>query len=277
MYSDRQGKKAPMSILAAFAVPHPPLIIPTVGRGEERAIQNTIDAYNKVGETIAELAPELIIVSSPHATAYRDFFHISPGSHAQGSLVQFRSPSRIEVDYDEEFTTALSALCEQEKFPAGTSYERDKNLDHATFVPLWFINKFYTSYKIMRVGLSGLSANMHYHLGELINQTVEKLNRPAVYVASGDLSHKLLEEGPYGFAPEGPIFDEQITHMMDEGDFQGMLGFDESFCDRAAECGLRSFQIMAGALDGKKVKPKLLSYEGPFGVGYGVAQFIAEQ
>lgn len=30
---------------------------------------------------------------------------------------------------------------------------------------------------------------------------------------------------------------------------------------------------MAGSLDGKAVKPELLSYEGPFGVGYAVASF----
>jgi hypothetical protein len=31
--------------------------------------------------------------------------------------------------------------------------------------------------------------------------------------------------------------------------------------------------MMAGALDGKSVKSELLSYEGPFGVGYAVAAF----
>ena len=32
--------------------------------------------------------------------------------------------------------------------------------------------------------------------------------------------------------------------------------------------------ILAGALDGQAVEPELLSYEGPFGVGYGIASFI---
>jgi len=48
---------------------------------------------------------------------------------------------------------------------------------------------------------------------------------------------------------------------------------DPALCERAAECGLRSFQIMAGALDGLAVEAKLLSYEGVTGVGYGVATF----
>ena len=93
-------------------------------------------------------------------------------------------------------------------------------------------------------------------------------------IASGDLSHKLTHDGPYGFAPEGPVFDEQITEAMSRGDFMRLLSFDESFSDKVAECGLRSFQIMAGALDGKDVEAHLLSYEGPFGVGYAVASFV---
>lgn len=48
---------------------------------------------------------------------------------------------------------------------------------------------------------------------------------------------------------------------------------EPGFCKRAAECGLHSFQIMAGALDRTPVTSELLSYEGPFGVGYGVAAF----
>ncbi len=39
----------------------------------------------------------------------------------------------------------------------------------------------------------------------------------------------------------------------------------------------RSFAIMAGCFDGVKVKAERLSYEGPFGVGYGVCTFIPEQ
>ena len=179
----------------------------------------------------------------------------------------------LTTTYDEEFSSALSALAKDEGFPAGTSGQRDRKLDHATYIPLWFIDKYYSGYKTVRIGLSGFGPVEHYHLGQLIARCVEELGREAVYIASGDLSHKLKEDGPYGFAPEGPRFDEQITQAFAKGDFLRLLTFEESFADKAAECGLRSFQIMAGALDGKAIEPQLLSYEGPFGVGYGIASF----
>ena len=181
--------------------------------------------------------------------------------------------TQLTTYYDAVFAQALATLAAQEGFPAGTKHERDASIDHATYIPLWFVNKFYTDYKSVRIGLSGLTPLEHYHLGELIARCIETLGRRAVFIASGDLSHKLLNEGPYGFAPEGPIFDAQITKAFACGDFLQLLEFDEEFCDAAAECGLRSFQIMAGALDGKAIRPELLSYEGPFGVGYGVASF----
>ena len=264
-----------MALQAAFIVPHPPLIIPAVGRGKETGVQATIDAYDEVAQQIAALKPQTIVVTSPHATAYRDYFHISPGSSAQGDMRRFDArDTELSCRYDTELANRISTLAASEDFPAGTEGERDPSIDHATYIPLYFINKFYQDYEVVRIGLSGYGPMEHYHLGQLITQAADQLDRRVVLVASGDLSHKLTYDGPYGFAPEGPVFDEQITEAMAQGDFMRILSFDESFCDKAAECGLRSFQIMAGALDGKSVDAHLLSYEGPFGVGYAVASFI---
>ena len=39
-----------MPIIAAFMVPHPPMIVPAVGRGSENQIEKTIKAYEKVAD-----------------------------------------------------------------------------------------------------------------------------------------------------------------------------------------------------------------------------------
>lgn len=263
-----------MSIAGAYIVPHPPLIVPEVGRGEEEKIRKTINAFHEVGRRIASLKPEVILLTSPHTILYADYFHISPGNRAKGDLRRFGAGHvTFDVEYDSELVQAISEVADQQGIPAGTLGERDKALDHGTMIPLYFINQYYRDYKLVRIGFSGLSPIEHYRFGKLIRETVDKLQRKAVFVASGDLSHKLLEDGPYGFAPEGPEFDSRITQAMANADFLDFLSLPRSFCDDAAECGLRSFIIMAGALDKKAVKAELLSYEGPFGVGYGVASF----
>ena len=90
------------------------------------------------------------------------------------------------------------------------------------------------------------------------------------------MSHKLASDGPYGYAPQGPVFDRMVTALFDAGDLNGLLEIDETFGEEAAECGLRSFWIMAGALEGLPISHELLSYEGPFGVGYAVAAFAVQ-
>lgn len=263
-----------MPILGAFIVPHPPLIVSQIGKGEERKIQKTVDSYHEVAKRISELAPETIIVTSPHSVMYSDYFHISPGAKAKGDFRRFGAREvSFSVEYDVEFVKELERLAEERSIEAGTLGERDPNLDHGTMVPLYFINQYYKNYKLVRIGLSGLSVLDHYRLGRCIRETADKLNRKTVFVASGDLSHKLKEDGPYGYADEGVQFDKEITEAMKKGDFLKFLEFSPDFCEAAAECGLRSFIIMAGALSGLKVEPDFLSYEGPFGVGYGICAY----
>ena len=263
-----------MSMAGAIIVPHPPLIIPTVGRGQEREVQATIDAYRATARQVAEWSPEVLIVTSPHTVMYTDYFHISPGKDASGDMSAFGAPqTRLETRYDGKLRDEVIRQAEAANIRAGTLGERDPALDHGAFLPLYFLQEAGVNCPILRIGLSGFSPLEHYRLGQCITKAVDKLGRRAVFVASGDLSHKLRDDGPYGYAPEGPVFDRRVTQAMEDGDFLQFLTMDPGLCDRAAECGLRSFQIMAGALDGLAVDARLLSHEGVTGVGYGVATF----
>ncbi len=263
-----------MPILAAFMVPHPPLIIPQVGRGGEKEIEETKLAYERVGREAAALKPDTVVISSPHALMYSDYFHISPGRRAEGSFASFRAPEvRFREEYDEALTAEIEALAAAEGFPAGTLGERDKALDHGGMVPLWFLRQYWRDYRLVRVGLSGLPLAEHYALGRLIARASDRLGRRTVWIASGDLSHKLQPHGPYGFAPEGPEYDRRIMDVCARAAFGELFDFGESFCEKAAECGHRSFVMMAGAFDGLAVEAKALSHQDVTGVGYGICTF----
>ena len=95
-------------ITGAFMVPHPPLIIPEIGRGEEKKIQATIDAYHETGRRIGSLKPETIVLLSPHQVMYADYFHISPGKGAKGDFGRFGAGQvKMSVEYDTEFVKSL--------------------------------------------------------------------------------------------------------------------------------------------------------------------------
>lgn len=95
----------------------------------------------------------------------------------------------------------------------------------------------------------------------------------AIIIASGDLSHKLSKDGPYGLDPSGEKFDKEFLRNLEHGDVKGVFRIDKEIVHNAGECGRRSTAILLGSLEGKKFNGELLSYEGTFGVGYGVMKF----
>ena len=266
-----------MSILNAVMMPHPPIILPEIGRGEERKIQSTVDACRAAASFIAEAAPDTVIVVSPHAKRYSDWFQLSPGRGARGDFAQFGAPGvRFDVRYDNALAAAVTDRAKEQNFLAGTPGERDPALDHAAMIPLYFLREAYGGKglpPIVRIGLSGLPLLTHYRLGMLLRDVSSDLGRRVSVIASGDLSHRLKPNGPYGFKAEGPVYDERIMDVMGRAAFGELFDFSDSFCEKAGECGHRSFTIMAGAFDGVSVSAEKLSYEGPFGVGYGVCLF----
>lgn len=106
-----------MSILAAFMVPHPPMIVPEIGKGSEKQVTDTIVAYERVADEVAALKPDTLIITSPHAVMYADYFHISPGKAATGSFRQFRAPGvRFSEQYDTELVKRICALADDAVF-----------------------------------------------------------------------------------------------------------------------------------------------------------------
>ncbi len=266
-----------MSIKAAVIVPHPPLIVPEVGCGQEERISKTVASYHRAARFIAEQKPETLIVISPHAPAYADYIHMASGHMIRGSLKAFGGETEIKVSLDEELIEAVEKRCGQSDFPAGTVGEKFESMDHATYVPLYFVNQYYTEYQLVICSLSGLSREETYQFGSYVQEAVETMGRRVVVIASGDLSHKLKESGPYSFAPEGPKLDEVLTGIMKTGEVDAFLEVDEKLCKLGAECGLGSFITMAGMLHKSTVLPEFLSYEGPFGVGYAVCLFRLQE
>ena len=278
-----------MGIVGAFVVPHPPIIVPAVGKGRQVEIQATIDAYRQVAREIVELAPETIVLSSPHAPLFMDAFHITTASHLAGDLRDF-APGEEGMDAECDFMYAceLVGRASRARLSMVGSARYGGPMDHGTYIPLWFVREAVREqggtydataqlpYRIVRVALPGLDSEKHRTLGKCIAEQAEAIDRRTVYIASGDLSHKLKADGPYGFAKEGPVFDEAICDILHTGEFERFFEFDPPFADAAAECGLRSFQIMAGALEGRTYTSELLSHEGTFGVGYGVGAIRLE-
>ena len=263
-----------MGIVAGYCVPHPPLIIPGCGQGQERGIQATVDAYETVAQRIAQHAPDTIIVTSPQAPAYREVFALCGTEYLAGDFAQWRAPEeQLLCTVDSLAVARITDLCARAGVPVSTAAWGGADMDHATFIPLWFASKYYRDFQLVVLGLSGLSDDDHRSVGRAVAQAMRDLGRRAVFIASGDMSHKLKSSGPYGYNEQGPAFDKLVCEIFKRNQLELLFALEDEMVDGAAECGLRSFMMLAGALDGVQHTGELLSYEGPFGVGYAVAAF----
>ena len=262
---------------SAVIMPHPPIARPLVGRGEEEKIRATLDAYRKASEQIAQDAPETIVIISPHNIFFRDAFYISPGEIYTDNLARFgASEDWLSIPYDTELREEIIRLCAEKRIPTVSDKRYAGEPDHGSLIPLLFVSEVYTNFRVVRIAPSFLSDEMLTEMGRVIERAAAHLGRRITLIASGDLSHKLLAEGPYGFVKEGPEFDSRITEMMKNGDLKAFRDFTPEFRDRCAECGLPGFIMLAGALENYHVRPDFLSYEGTFGVGYAICTFALE-
>ncbi|HZK70271.1 MAG TPA: AmmeMemoRadiSam system protein A [Clostridia bacterium] len=267
-------------IINGYILPHPPIIVPTVGRGSEKAADATIQAVKRVAKEIAKDNPSTIIITSPHAPCFRDYVYISDSEILSGNFAGFNCP-QIKLDF--ENNTSLASLISENAIFTGIGAggiglrEKEKygisdELDHGAMVPLYFISQELHNFKIVHISTPFMPFDELYQFGNCIRDAVEQSDERIVFVASGDLSHRLTHDAPAGYNPKGHEYDDYLIDKLNNSDIEGLLHTEESFLEAAGECGTRSFIIMLGALDGKEIKTDIYSYEGPFGVGYLVSK-----
>ncbi|MDP4092944.1 MAG: AmmeMemoRadiSam system protein A [Bacillota bacterium] len=268
-------------IVGSYIYPHPPIIIPEVGKGEEAAALKTVDAVKKASEDIKKDQPSTIIITTPHGPVFQDYIHISVHKRLSGDMGKFGASNvSLEFENNVELAARISTIASKEGIMAGgiddglaRKYNISRKLDHGALVPLYFVNKVYSGFKLVHIAIAGLPFEDLYRFGMCIAKAVEESEERVVFLASGDLSHRLSEEGPYGYSEYGPQFDKAFIDSIKNINIEKLIRTDEAFCENAGECGLRSFLMMFGALDGYELKSEVYSYEGPYGVGYSIARF----
>jgi len=142
-------------------------------------------------------------------------------------------------------------------------------------VPLFFLAKDFKG-KIEKVLIGSENPQFYFEQGKNLCQKLDRgpTSNQLGLIASGDLSHCLRADGPYGLHPQGPEFDKELIESLKEKDITNILRLADKYPE-AGECGLRSFCFLLGVLEEAKIsyQPEILSYQAPFGVGYLVANF----
>ncbi|MGM0421165.1 MAG: hypothetical protein ACQEQG_09215 [Bacillota bacterium] len=267
-------------MLKGVLMPHPPIIIPEVGGRRRFEAKKTIKACQDIAEAFVSSKPDLIVAMGPHGPLDWNKIRFDKSKKFTGDLSKFSAPKtnfRVEGESKlvNDLITAVNELNKenQNKFPVEVLAEG--RLDHGIMVPLYYLNNAGLSADIpwLIINISFWDSQSLFEFGDFISQYIlEKYDNPKVLI-SGDLSHKIDKNSPAGYSPKGAEFDRQIIEDLRNEKIDKILNYDENFLEAAGECAYKPLSLGLGILNYSDYNIKVKSYEAPYGVGYGVAEF----
>jgi AmmeMemoRadiSam system protein B len=259
------------SLVFIGIAPHPPIMVPEVGRKAADEVRGSIDAMRELTARMIACGTETVVIISPHAPLEARAFVAYHEPELRGDFANFRAPqATLNAPLDAELLEAISSSA------AGDGYQivplKGYELDHGTAVPLYFLLRNGWRGRVVALGYSFLSNEDHLRFGECIRRAVGASGRKVAVVASGDLSHRLTPDAPAGHNPQAHLFDEEVVASIGANAPDRIVAIDPNLRRLAGECGYRSMLVAIGAEEAATRDCEVLHYEAPFGVGYLVAQ-----
>lgn len=264
-------------------MPHPPVIVPEVGKGREKEAHVTIAGMEKASKWAASKKPDIIIVLSPHGNMMRDCVTILGDDILEGSFASFgcRNISIKKRTSEKMLNNIESKFLELDipnlvfKKDMSAVFRSKPSLDHGCLVPLYFIDKYWDKYEIVHITPGFFGSNEYKKIGQAISAAIDIMDKKVMILASGDLSHRLKDERPYDYHPDGTKFDNAVFKALESCDLNILTDLSSNVLYNAGQCGYGSFIAGMSAMSDKKCKSVIYSYEGPFGVGYLTASMEA--
>jgi len=250
-------------------VPHPPIIIPEVGQGREKEASKTIDAMEALARSISDFAPENIFLLTPHSD-YTNGLCILSAEQYRGDLSMFgHQEVFLSFQGNRKMAESIRGILASGEIPVNIFFNEEIFLDHASLIPLYFLSRYWDKKpNIIVANPIGLSPQEALAAGKLLANV--DTGTSLGMIASGDLSHRLTPDAPAGFHKDGAVFDHLLVQSLKENNPDIIMHADKGIFVNAGECGLKSALFFMGCAE--KGKIDVLSYEGPFGVGYCVAK-----
>jgi MEMO1 family protein len=257
-------------IVAGALVAHPPILLVEVGGVQSDRLRATAEAFRRLDGILSVVDADVVVVISPHSPSSMTSLPVRRAAHLAGDLSRFHARQiRFEAETDVALANAL--VVDGQRAGFSLIWAEQSELDHGVIVPLHSLPRTMANKPCVFLGVSGWLLPRFVDFGTWLHGRLRE--RSAIVIASGDLSHRLTPDAPYGFRPEGPVFDRLVIDALRGHDWERIDGIDPDLVEEAGECGLRPLAILLGAARAAGLGSQVLSYEGPFGVGYPVVAF----
>lgn len=262
-----------MPIVFSALTPHPPVLIPEIGKDNVAKLKKTQAAMEQLEQEFYAAKPDSIIIISDQGKISPEMFGINLTADYKAGFKDF-GDFGLELKFKSDFMTIQQIRAADETGDAAPlQMLSEENLEHGFSVPLYFFTKHLKNIPIVPVVYSGLSYEQHFKFGQFLKERLAESPKRIAVIGSGDLSHTLTKEAPGGFSEAGAKFDKKFTELIKKKDAAGLIKMDPELIKDAQETAVRPSLILLGIIDSLNTKTEVLSYEAPFGVGYLVASF----
>lgn len=272
-------------LVGCALMPHPPLLIPEVGKSELEVIRKTADAMQAAAQRIKENNPQTIVIISPHGPVFEDAASITVHPRLKGNMAAFDAPE-VGLGFETDGLLVRHIIKKADRLgihlmqltdDLAKQHRFSLQLDHGAMVPLYYLHQAGFKGQLVHISMGMLAYEEMYTFGKAVQAAIGMADKRVAVIASGDLSHRLLPQAPAGYNPRGAEFDRLVVDALKQADAKALLNLDRDLIEAAGECGLRPICFLMGVLGGLDPEAEVLSYEGPFGVGYAVAWFEPQE
>ncbi len=234
---------------------HAPIVVPAVGRDEIRRCLSTTRAMREVADRVVRRKPDALVLLSPHSPRLERSWSAWRG-RIRGDLAAFRAPQvAVDLPGADDVVDALGLPEVPRRVP----------LDHGAMVPLSFL---------WDAGWRGPTAVLSPPWSEegsvALGRALRELPGDIAVVASGDMSHSLKPGAPSGYHPDAAKFDRAFVAALQQHDWDAAVA--APYREIAHEDVVTTAAAAMSAA-GKPLNDEVISYEGPWGVGYTEAIF----
>ena len=257
-----------MPLVFAAITPHPPLLMPKIGKENIGKLDNTVTAMKHLALELHAAEPDSIIIISPHGPK-SDKFTINLSPTFKANFQEFGDlDTSLEFIGDDILAQEIRSTDEKSEHVTLVS---EPLLGHDVAVPLYFLLNQDKDVGVVPISHSHEGVKEHVEFGKFLHHLLMDTDKRVAIISSGDLSHKVTKDAPDGYSPKGKVFDQEVHDFVAKGKLLEVLKIKPKLIKAASQCGLNSIAVLAGALEHLTYKVEVLSYEAPFGVGYLVA------
>jgi len=261
-----------LAIVYGAILPHPPLLVPFIGGKRINDVAKSKKALEEVARRLKTKDIDAVVIITPHGNVSQVAVPVYVSHVFEGNFAYFGADKPV-FSFKGDPVLANEIIKEAKRQNIEVSHLGETFLDHGVLVPMYYPYMAGFKKPIVPIAQAFLPYPELFNFGEVIKTASNNLGKKVAVIASGDMSHRLTIDAPAGYNPEGSKFDGEIARLVNENNADAILNMDQRLIEAAGECGYRSIVMLLGALKGLDTTVEVLSYEGPFGVGYLVATY----